>query len=103
MEEKDVSPSAAVNDRPMSRKRSPAPRRPRRRTHERVLAKVPDHLPEQVDRWVEEWIKRKFPRGLELRAADPGPFNYPIEVFSEWGGKAFYICATYRTPSGNPE
>jgi hypothetical protein len=23
---------------------------------------------------------------LELRAADPGPFNFPVEVFSEWRG-----------------
>jgi hypothetical protein len=87
----------------VSRKRlDPAPLRPRRRTHERVLAKVPDQLREQVDDWAEEWIKRKFTRGLELRAADPGPFNYPIEVFSEWRGKAFYVCARYRMPSGQP-
>jgi hypothetical protein len=40
-------------------------------------------------------LTRKFSRLLELRAADPGPFNYPVEVFSEWRGKAFYLCARY--------
>jgi hypothetical protein len=44
-----------------------------------------------------------FARGLELRAADPGPLNYPVEVFSEWRGKAFYLCARYRTRSRRPE
>ncbi len=48
-------------------------------------------------------MPRKFSRLLELRAADPGPFNYPIEVFPEWRGKAFYLCARYRTPSQIPE
>ncbi len=75
----------------------------RRRTHEWVPAKVPGQLREQIDRWAESWLNQKFERGLELRAADLGPFNYPIEVFSEWRGKAFYICARYRTPSGLPE
>jgi len=56
-----------------------------------------------IDAWADAWITQKFTRGLELRAADPGPFNYPIEVFSEWRGKAFYICARYRTPRGRPE
>ena len=55
--------------------------------------KVPDQLRRQIDSCAESWIKQKFARGLELRAADPGPFNYPIAVFSEWRGKAFYICA----------
>ncbi len=44
----------------------------------------------------------KFHRFLELRAADPGPFNYPVEVFSEWRGKAFYLCVRYRTGKGRP-
>jgi hypothetical protein len=60
-------------------------------------------LRQQIDRWAEAWLARNFARGLELRAADPGPFNYPIEVFSEWRGKAFYICAKYRARSRHPE
>jgi hypothetical protein len=80
-----------------------APQRPRRRTREWALSKVPDQLRQQVDHWANGWLKQKFTRGLELRAANPGPLNFPIEVFSEWRGKAFYICARYRTPSGQPE
>jgi len=30
-------------------------------------------------------------------------FNYPVEVFSEWLGKPFYICAEYRARSRCPE
>lgn len=36
---------------------------------------------------------------LELRAQDPGPFNYPIAVSSEWRGKAFYLNVRYRARS----
>lgn len=68
-----------------------------------MLARVPDQLRQQIDRWAGAWIRQKFGRGLELRAADPGPFNYPIEVFPEWRGKAFYICAKYRARSRRPE
>ena len=74
--------------------------RPRR--YERVLAKVPADLRQQVDRWADDWLRTKFARLLELRAADPGPFNYPVEVFSEWRGKAFYLCVRYRTGRGRP-
>lgn len=52
---------------------------------------VPALLRQQVDRWAETWLRTKFSRFLELRAQDPGPFNYPIAVFSEWRGKAFYL------------
>ena len=61
-----------------------------------MAAAVPTQLRQQIDRWANAWIKQKFGRGLELRAADPGPYNYPVEVFSEWRGEAFYICAKYR-------
>ena len=88
----------------MPSRRSPsAPRVRRRRTHEWVPDAVPGQLRQQIDDWAEEWLKRKFARGLELRAADPGPFNYPVEVFSEWRGKAFYICAKYRARSRRPD
>ena len=60
---------------------------------------MPGQLRQQIDRWADAWIKRKFARGLELRGLDPGPFNYPVEVFSEWRGKAFYVCAKYRARS----
>jgi hypothetical protein len=69
----------------------------------KTAASVPVQLRQQVDRWANEWIQQKFARGLELRAADPGPFNYPIAVFSEWRGSAFYICARYRAPRRRPE
>ena len=88
----------------MPARRSPSdPPVRRRRTHEWVLAAVPDQLRQQIDRWADAWIKGKFARRLELRAADPGPFNYPIEVFSEWRGKAFSICAKYRVRNRRPE
>ena len=64
---------------------------------------MPIQLRRQIDGWAETWIAQKFDLGLKLRAADPGPFNYPVEVFSQWRGKAFYICARYRTPSHRPE
>ena len=76
---------------------------PAGRSRERVLAKVPADLRQQVDRWANDWLTRKFSRLLELRSADPGPFNYPVAVFSEWRGKAFYLCARYRTRSRRPE
>lgn len=58
---------------------------------------VPALLRQQVDRWAETWLRTKFSRLLELRAQDPGPFNYPIAVFSEWRGKAFYLNVRYRS------
>ena len=67
-----------------------------------VAPPLPAELREQLDRWAETWLRR-FTRGLELRAADPGPFNYPVSVFSGWRGTSFYLGATYRTPSRNPE
>lgn len=44
-----------------------------------ATASVPAALQRQVDRWAETWITAKFSRLLDLRARDPGPFNYPIE------------------------
>ena len=64
---------------------------------------VPALLRQQVDRWAETWLKAKFSRLLELRAQDPGPFNYPIAVFSEWRGKAFYLNVRYRDRSRRAE
>lgn len=64
---------------------------------------VPALLRQQVDHWADRWIKATFSRVLELRAQDPGPFNYPIVVFSEWRGKAFYLNVRYRPPSRRPE
>jgi hypothetical protein len=48
-----------------------------------VPAKVPADLTDQVNRCAQDWLMRKFSRLLELRAADPGPFNFPVEVFCE--------------------
>jgi len=64
---------------------------------------VPALLRRQVDRWAETWLTAKFSRVLELRAQNPGPFNYPIAVFSEWRGKAFYLNVHYRAQSRRPE
>lgn len=49
---------------------------------EMSAASVPVQFRQQVDRWAEAWLKAKFSRLLELRAQHPGPFDYPIEVFS---------------------
>jgi hypothetical protein len=68
------------------------------------VASVPAQLRQQVDRWADTWLKAKFARLLELRAQDPGPFNYPIAVFSEWRGKAFYLNGkVYWTMDDSPE
>jgi len=73
------------------------------RNREWVLAKLPVELRQQIDRWANQWLKTKFGRLLELRAAGPGPFNYPVGVFSEWRGKAFYLCVRYRSGKGRPQ
>ena len=67
-----------------------------RRDREWVMASVPAALRQQVDRWAETWLTATFSRLLELRARDPGPFNYPIAVFSEWRGKSSYLSARSR-------
>jgi hypothetical protein len=66
------------------------------------MASVPVALRQQVNHWAEAWLATNFSRLLELRARDPGPFNYPIEVFSEWRGKAFYLCARFRARTRRP-
>jgi hypothetical protein len=65
------------------------------------MAAVPASVRQQVDRWARDWLK-SFSPVLELRAIDPGPFNYPVEVFSEWRGRAFYLCVRYRARSRQP-
>ena len=66
-------------------------------------APVPAMLRRQVDTWADAWLRAKFSRLLELRAQDPGPFNYPIAVYPEWRGKAFYLNVRYRARSRRPE
>jgi hypothetical protein len=56
---------------------------------------VPALLRQQVDRWADTWLTAKFSRLLDLRAQDPGRFNYPIAVFSERRGKAIYLIAKH--------
>jgi hypothetical protein len=68
-----------------------------------ATAAVPASVRQQVDRWARVWLESKFARLLELRALDPGPFNYPVAVFSEWRGRAFYLCVCYRARSRQPE
>ena len=60
-------------------------------------------LRQRIDRWAETWLKATFSRSLEWSAQNPGPFNYPVAVFSEWRGQAFYLSVRYRTPSRRPE
>jgi hypothetical protein len=59
-------------------------------------ASVPVQLRQQVDRWAETWLHAKFSRLLELRAQDPGPFNYPIAVSSEWRGNGLTAAKCFR-------
>ena len=87
----------------MAKRSGPTTAHKRTRRYEPVLAEVPPDLRLQVDRWATDWLSRKFNRLLELRATDPGPFNYPVAVFSEWRGKAFYVCARFRSRSRKPE
>lgn len=68
-----------------------------------IKSSVPALLRQQVDRWAQAWLTATFSRLLELRARNPGPFNYPIEVFSEWRGKAFYLNVRYRARSRKVE
>ena len=63
---------------------------------------VPADLRLQIDRWAADWL-RSFDRLLQLRAANPGPYNYVVAVFSEWRGNAFYLCAKYRSRTRRPE
>ena len=67
------------------------------------MASVPTVLRQQVDKWAEAWLAATFSQLLDMRTRDPGPFNYPIEVLSEWRGKAFYLCARFRARSRRPE
>ena len=60
---------------------------------------VPAQVRLQIDRWADQWL-RTFSTILELRARNPGSFNYPVNVFAEWRGKAFYLCVRYRTRTG---
>jgi hypothetical protein len=66
--------------------------------------KVPALLRQQIDRWAETWLTAKFSRGLEWYAQNHHrSVNYPVAVFSEWRGNAFYLNVRYRTPRGRPE
>ena len=38
-----------------------------------------------------------------IACAGSRSFNYPIAVFSEWRGRAFYLNVRYRARSRNPE
>lgn len=64
---------------------------------------VPAQVRQQVDEWASRWLPSTFVRTLELRALDPGPFNYPVDVFPEWRGKTFDLCVRYRVRSRRPE
>ena len=55
-----------------------------------------------IDR-AQAWLTAKFSRLLELRHAIQESLNYPIEVFTEWRGKVFYINVRYRARSRKVE
>jgi hypothetical protein len=62
---------------------------------------VPPPVREQIDRWADAWVTSKFTRPLQLRAQNPGPWNYPVAVCSEWRGRQFYLNVRYRV-GGRP-
>lgn len=69
---------------------------------------TPGQVPELIKRDVTaravELISRKFKIHPENQAgARRLGFNYVIEVFGEWRGRSYYLCAKYRTSRGNPE
>jgi hypothetical protein len=43
----------------------------------------------------------KFTKALQPQGRDPGPWNYPVAVFSEWRGRQFYLNVRYRV-GGRP-
>ena len=51
-------------------------------------AAMPSTLRRQVDGSADAWLTASFSRLVELRARNPGRFNDPVAVFSEWGYKA---------------
>src|SRR4030095_1336535 len=57
---------------------------------------VPADIKQRVDRWADAWLTATFTRQLALRAQNPGPWNYPIAVFSEWRGRQFYLNVRYK-------
>ncbi len=70
-------------------------------TKHRAVSPDSASVREHVDRWAVTWLKT-FTELLRLRALNPGPFNYPLAVFSEWRGSAFYLCVRYRGRSRRP-
>jgi hypothetical protein len=61
-----------------------------------AASRVPPDIKQRVDRWAEVWLTTNFTRLLALRAQNPGPWNYPIAVFSEWRGRQFYLNVRYK-------
>ena len=57
---------------------------------------VPGDIKQRIDRWADAWLTSKFTPLLALRAQNPGPWNYPIGVFSEWRGRQFYLNVRYK-------
>ena len=57
---------------------------------------VPPDIKDRVDRWADAWLTAKLTRLLALRAQNPGPWNYPTAVFSEWRGRQFYLNVRYK-------
>ncbi len=63
---------------------------------------VPPDIKAHIESWATRWLGT-FARLLQLRAVDPGPYNYPVEVFSEWRGSVFYLNVRYRSRSRDPK
>ncbi|MFA6110099.1 MAG: hypothetical protein WDA75_15130 [Candidatus Latescibacterota bacterium] len=61
-------------------------------------------VPEPRQRWlneqVEAWLTARLRPGLALQAeaARKAGFNYVVNLYTEWRGKHFYLCARYCNP-----
>ena len=65
---------------------------------------VPELIKRDVTARAAELISRKFRIDPENQAeARRLGFNYVIDVFGEWRGRSYYLCAKYRTARGDSE
>ena len=61
---------------------------------------VPDLLRALLTSKTQELIDSRFKTGLEANAASSAAhgFNYIVDIYTQWRGRSFYICARYRNP-----
>lgn len=60
--------------------------------------RIPQSLRLSLEDRTEELIERKFKPILPLREeeAEHHDYNYPVDIYTKWRGKYFYICVKYR-------